>query len=51
MTDLPQTRHSLLVRLKDPADADAWRTFIDVYAPAVFAFARRNGLRPPMPPT
>ncbi len=45
MTDLPRTRHSLLVRLKDHADADAWRTFIDVYAPAVFAFARRNGLQ------
>jgi RNA polymerase sigma factor (sigma-70 family) len=46
MTDLPHTRHSLLVRLKDPADHVAWRTFIDVYAPAVFAFARRSGLQP-----
>jgi len=45
MTDLPHTRHSLLVRLKDPADAAAWRTFVDVYGPAVFAFARRNGLQ------
>ena len=45
MTDLPQTRLSLLVRLRDPADAEAWRTFIDVYAPTVFAFARRNGLQ------
>ena len=46
MTDLPQTRQSLLVRLQDSADAAAWRTFVDVYAPAVFAFARRNGLQP-----
>jgi RNA polymerase sigma factor (sigma-70 family) len=46
MTDLPHTRQSLLVRLKDPADAAAWRTFVDVYGPAVFAFARRNGLQP-----
>ena len=45
MIDLPHTRLSLLVRLKDSADADAWRTFVDVYAPAVFAFARRNGLQ------
>jgi len=45
MIDLPQTRFSLLVRLRDPADAEAWRTFIDVYAPAIFAFARRNGLQ------
>lgn len=46
MIDLPHTRQSLLVRLKDPADATAWRTFVDVYAPAVFAFARRHGLQP-----
>jgi RNA polymerase sigma-70 factor (ECF subfamily) len=45
MTDLPRTRLSLLVRLRDPADAAAWRTFVDVYAPAVFAFARRHGLQ------
>ena len=45
MTDLPRTRQSLLVRLKDSADAAAWRTFLDVYAPAVFAFARRRGLQ------
>src|SRR5262249_47869052 len=43
MTDFPRTRMSLLVRLRDPADAAAWRTFVDVYAPAVFAFARRQG--------
>ena len=46
MTDLPRTRLSLLVRLRDAGDAAAWRTFLDVYAPAVFAFARRNGLQP-----
>src|SRR6476620_7878948 len=46
MIDLPHTRQSLLVRLKDPGDHTAWRTFIDVYAPAVFAFARRQRLQP-----
>jgi RNA polymerase sigma-70 factor (ECF subfamily) len=46
MLDLPLTRHSLVVRLRDPADAAAWRTFVDVYSPAVFAFARRSGLQP-----
>lgn len=46
MLDLPLTRHSLVVRLRDPGDAAAWRTFIDVYAPAIFAFARRSGLQP-----
>jgi hypothetical protein len=34
MTDLTRTRHSLLVRLRDPADAAAWRTFLHVHAPA-----------------
>lgn len=46
MTDLPPTRQSLLVRLRDPGDAAAWRTFLDVYGPAVLAVARRNGLQP-----
>ena len=45
MIDLPQTRLSLVVRLRDPADSAAWHTFVDVYAPAVFAFARRGGLQ------
>ena len=45
MLDLPQTRQSLIVRLRDPADAAAWRAFVDVYAPAIFAFARGNGLQ------
>jgi RNA polymerase sigma-70 factor (ECF subfamily) len=45
MVDLPQTRRSMIVRLRDPADAEAWRAFVDVYAPAIFAFARRNGLQ------
>ncbi len=45
MIDLPHTRLSLVVRLRDPADSAAWRTFVDVYAPAVFAFARRGGLQ------
>jgi RNA polymerase sigma factor (sigma-70 family) len=46
MTELPRTRQSLLVRLRDSRDGAAWRTFVDVYAPAVFAFARRSGLQP-----
>jgi RNA polymerase sigma factor (sigma-70 family) len=45
MIELPQTRLSLVIRLRDPGDAAAWRTFVDVYAPAVFAFARRGGLQ------
>jgi RNA polymerase sigma-70 factor (ECF subfamily) len=39
------TRPSLLLRLRDPADAAAWGTFVDVYGPLVYGHARRRGLR------
>jgi len=39
-----QTRPSLLLRLVDPRNAEAWQTFVDVYGPLVFAHARRRGL-------
>lgn len=38
-----RTRPSLLARLADPADADAWRAFVDAYAPLVYRFCRRRG--------
>jgi RNA polymerase sigma-70 factor (ECF subfamily) len=45
MTDPPATRHSLLVRIRDVRDAEAWAQFVDVYAPLVYRFARRRGLQ------
>lgn len=42
---LPETRHSLLVRLHDTANDDAWREFVRIYEPAVYRFARRRGLQ------
>lgn len=39
------TRPSLLVRLRDGADAEAWQTFVDVYAPLLYTFARGRGLQ------
>jgi RNA polymerase sigma factor (sigma-70 family) len=39
------TRPSLLLRLRDPRDAEAWRTFVDVYGPLVYGHARRRGLK------
>src|SRR5262249_34941472 len=35
MADLPSTRASLLLRLRDAGDEEAWAQFIDVYAPLV----------------
>lgn len=39
------TRASLLVRLRQPTDADAWREFAEVYAPPVFRYCRQLGLQ------
>lgn len=39
------TRPSLLLRLRDPRDAEAWRTFVDVYGPLVYGHGRRRGLK------
>jgi len=39
------TRPSLLLRLRDPRDAEAWRAFVDVYGPLVYGHARRRGLK------
>lgn len=45
MTPAPQTRPSLLVRLKDAADHEAWRQLVELYAPLVYRFVRRRGLQ------
>ena len=45
MTELPDTRESLLLRVGDPANADAWREFAAIYRPAVYRLARRRGLQ------
>jgi RNA polymerase sigma factor (sigma-70 family) len=45
MDDSPLTRPSLLVRIRDPRDAQAWAEFVDVYAPLVYGFARKHRLQ------
>ena len=39
----PDTRRSLLLRLRDQADSQAWREFVSIYAPLIHAYARRRG--------
>jgi RNA polymerase sigma-70 factor (ECF subfamily) len=39
------TRPSLLVRLRDARDQDAWQTFVAVYAPLVYRHCRRRGMQ------
>jgi len=41
----PATRHSLIVKLRDPADAEAWHEFMALYRPLVFRLASRKGLQ------
>jgi RNA polymerase sigma-70 factor (ECF subfamily) len=45
MLDTPVTRASLLVRLRDGHDREAWRQFVELYAPVVYGYARRRGLQ------
>ena len=45
MDPAPVTRPSLILRLRDASDHDAWRQFIDLYAPLVYGFARKRGLQ------
>jgi RNA polymerase sigma-70 factor (ECF subfamily) len=45
MQESPATRASLLVRLRDGGDADAWREFVYLYAPIIYGFARKRGLQ------
>jgi RNA polymerase sigma-70 factor (ECF subfamily) len=45
MPEFPPTRASLLLRLRDPRDADAWRQFVQLYGPVVYGYARKQGLQ------
>ena len=45
MTEAPGTRPSLLVRLRDGDDGDAWRQFVQLYAPLVYRYARLHQLQ------
>jgi RNA polymerase sigma-70 factor (ECF subfamily) len=45
MAELPITRASLLARIRDARDQDAWRRFVQIYAPVVYGYAREQGLQ------
>ncbi|MBI3466100.1 MAG: sigma-70 family RNA polymerase sigma factor [Planctomycetes bacterium] len=45
MPEQPVTRPSLLVRIRDAADKEAWRQFVEIYAPLVYGLARKQGLQ------
>lgn len=41
----PETRASLILRLKNADDVAAWNDFVAIYAPVIFRVARRHGLQ------
>ena len=45
MAEPPLTRVTLLARIRDGRDADAWREFVQLYGPVVYRFARNRGLQ------
>jgi RNA polymerase sigma-70 factor, ECF subfamily len=45
MTNLSSTRASLIVRLADVEDVEAWDRFVEIYLPLVYRLARGKGLQ------
>ena len=39
------TSTSLLIRLRQPTDREAWSRFVKLYGPLIFKWARRTGLQ------
>lgn len=46
MTSSPETRASLLIRVRDPADQAAWQEFVEIYRPVILRLARHKGMQP-----
>jgi len=42
----PKTRASLLIKLQNAGDIDAWETFAKLYSPALYRTARKLNLQP-----
>ena len=45
MTLTPTTRASLLLRLRDSQDHEAWVEFVSLYEPVIYRLLRRHGLQ------
>ena len=43
---VPETRPSLLLRIRDHDDRQAWAEFVTLYRPVVCQLARRHGMQP-----
>ena len=45
MTTTPTTRASLLLKLRDPRDHDAWVEFVAIYEPVIYRMLKKFGLQ------
>lgn len=45
MAEAPATRITLLNRIRDGADTDAWAEFARLYGPVIYGFSRKRGLQ------
>src|SRR4051794_18626652 len=45
MGTIPNTRASLIVRLSDAHDVEAWQQFLEIYLPLLYRLARCKGLQ------
>jgi len=45
LNDFPDTRDSLLVQVRDPANRNAWEEFVRIYRPAIVRTALARGLQ------
>jgi len=45
MEEIPKTRASLLVRIRNPQDDEAWAEFVGLYEPVVYRIARQRGFQ------
>ena len=45
MDQSPPTRLSLLVRIRDHSDREAWARFVEIYGPLIYGFVRKRGLQ------
>ena len=46
MQNAPDTRASLLLRLREPGDEQAWQDFVEIYGPLISRLATQMGLQP-----
>ena len=45
MSNMPETRHSLILQIQDPTNQEAWDAFTQIYRPVVYRLARGRGLQ------